>query len=402
MSKNVNGIEDLCLDTPASFRFIEYQNGNGIIEIVSDDNNVFERIRNGSYIKFWNEEKTKMGIAVYGETDNELFPQELHKRYVHIIVATSGFAPSGSEVFYTHSMYNKGNFKFLNQYTTLQDIIEYFGNPSDVDNDFVIFLNNSGNTKDVNITPPFNSRFTLMSPTEKNKIKHLPFKISTTHSFEIDDSPKTMFFTQLDESVQIHKINVSGITSDNLTFDFDLEITRDVITVKNNHRGFVFNLGFRYRVDGDNIRYLQMVATKDKERVENPEIGIIYITTEHPELIKYDVNPVPNSITYPTFSQDYINIQPAFLMADTLGNYVTVSNVADGGFYSLTVYEGSQKYIPASTHGRGLFPVVNCYAVESNSYRQLETSVQVNDNGDVEVVWNGGVSIAQPVRIIIR
>lgn len=402
MSKNVNGIEDLCLDSPASFRFKEYESGYGIIEIVSDDNNVFERIRNGSYIKFWNAEKTKMGIGVYGETDNELFPQELHRRYIQVLVGTSGFAPSSSEVFYTHSMYNKENFKFLNCYTTLQDIIEYFGNPSDVNNDFEFILNNNTGNSDVNITPPFNSRFTLMTPTEKVKLKQLPYRVDTTQTIELDGEPKTMFYIKLDTGVEIHKINVSGITTDKLTFDFDIEITDEVITVKNNHRGFLFNIAFRYRLDGDNNRYLQMVATKVKEQLENPEISIIYIRTPYPELIKYDVNPVPSAVTYPTFSQDWINIQPAFLMADTLGNYVTVSNVADGGFYSVTVYEGYQKFISASTHGRGLFPIVTCYAVESNSYIQLETVVKVNDDGDVEVVWNGGVSISQPVRIIIR
>ena len=172
------------------------------------------------------------------------------------------------------------------------------------------------------------------------------------------------------------------------------------VTIYNHNRSLEFGVFICERKVSNDDWYYQ-ICFEPLEENTSFTVEELFIETPYPSQIKYDINPYPNAQNFLGWSQDVIEINPRFLMADTFGNYIQIDG-GGNGYYQLTAYDGTTRTILATEHNRGRMPIVECYGIEMNVKRKLSTELLVNDNGDVEVTWNGGVSLEYPVLIIIR
>lgn len=403
MTKHVSALEDLCLDSSLSFT-IDSSIAPHTWLIIPESNSeaTFDRIKNGSYIKYWNDDESKKGIAIYGKLETG---PNAGSRYIRIIIQNQN-SPQVGDTLSTISYFNK-NYKFLNEYQTLQDILEYFQNPTDVNNnvDFILDNGNLSSDKGVLMVEPYNSRHILMSPTQESKLARLPYVISMYQGFLVDGRVPVFYIKRdVPELCRIFRVRgYVGETGEQICFDLDVDLydTHNLthITLYNHSRSLEIGVFICERKASNDDWYIQ-VCFQSKEGAICT-IEELYIETQYPNHIKYDINPYPNAQNFLGWSRDVIEINPRFLMADTFGNYVQIDGGGDG-YYQLIVYEGVTRTILASEHNRGAMPIVECYGIEMNVKRKLTTELLVNDQGDVEVTWNGGVSLEYPVLIIIR
>lgn len=406
MSREITSLEDLCLDSNLSF-VVEKEGDNGTYIIAPSGNSLtaFNRIKNGSYIKFWNTGETKKGIAIFGKLESG---PNAGLMYIKVIIQTTTQITSGDEL-YTYSYFNK-NYKFLNEYQTLQDILEYFQNPSDINNNVEFILDNGGLSNDsgVLMVEPYNSRHILLSPTQESKLQKLPFVISLYQPIYVS-TRTSMFYIKKDVAENMRLFNVRGFTTNGRQFDFDIDIDKssggnEVVTLYNRGRSNYMLVFICVRKAANDDLYYQVCFERDEKQSEiyrNFTVQEMYIETPYPEHVKYDINPYPNYQTFLDWAKDSIDINPRFVMADTVGNYVEIGG-SGTEYYETTAYEGFSKTIMATEHNRGTMPSVECYGIEKNVKRSLQTEVLINDNGDIEVTWNGGVSLADPVLIVVK
>lgn len=405
MTKLVSSLEDLCLDAHLSFT-VEKSVGTNTFVITPDSASqaIFDRMKNGSYIKFWNAGESKKGIAIVGKFETG---PNVGLIYMKVIAQIQNAVDEGDSL-YTYSYFNK-NYKFLNEYQTLQDILEYFQAPADVNNAVDFILDNGGLSQEngVLMVEPYNSRHILMSPTQESKLGKLPYVISLYQPIYVN-TRTSMFYIKKVTSEKSRLFRVHGSCTNGRQFDFDIDISSpsgtDVVTVYNRPRGFYMNLFICLRKASNDDLYYQVCFERDEK---NPEmykdftVDVMSIETPFPDHIKYDINPYPNYQTFLNWAQDDIELTPRFIMADTTGAYVEIGG-SGTSYYKTVANEGTSKVIPASTHNRGLMPSVECYGIEQNVNRSLQTEVLINQYGDVEVTWNGGVSLADPVLIVIK
>lgn len=402
MTKLLSSIEDLCLDANLSFTIGKSIDTNTFV-ISADSSasqNIFDRMKNGSYIKFWNAGETKKGIAIFGRLGSDLIIK---------VIAQIQNAVAVGDSLYTYSYFNK-NYKFLNEYQTLQDILEYFQSPSDVNNSVDFILDNSSEgTGIVLMVEPYNSRHILMSPTEESKLAKLPYVVGLYEPIYVNT--KTSIFYIKKATTETYRLfRVQGEFLNGRQFDFDIVISSltgggdDVLTLYNRSRGIYMRVYVSIRKASNEDLYYQVCFesdAKNPEEVKDFTINKMYIETPFPSHLKYNINQYPNYQEYPNWPDDFIEITPRFLMADTFGNFVEIGG-SGTSYYQTTVNEGYSKVILASTHNRGLMPTVECYSLNKNVKVKLDTEVSINEYGDVEVTWNGGVSLAEPVIIIIK
>ena len=406
MPKYLNSLEDLCLENNLTLTVVKGSSNNVFsVTAASASQAVFDRMKNGSYIKFWNAGETKKGIAIFGKIESG---DDAGNMYIKIIAQTQNSVAEG-DVLYTYSYFNK-NYKFLNEYQTLQDILEYFQSPSDIDNSVDFILDNSGLSSEhgVLMVEAYNSRHILISPTEQSKLLRLPYVIGLAR--EIDVDARTSIFIIKKQTTETFRLfRVHGTCTNGRQFDFDIDITSldgsdDVLTLYNRSRGMYMKVFICLRKASNDDLYYQVCFERDEKNPEiykNFTVKEMFIETPYPEHLKYDINPYPNWQTFLNWANDDIEITSRLVMADTLGNYVEIGG-SGTSYYSTVANEGYSKVIPASTHNRGLMPTVECYGVERNVNRSLQTEVLINEFGDVEVTWNGGVSLADPVLIVIK
>ena len=406
MTRLVNSLQDLCLDNNLTLTVVESQGNNVfVVTATSPSQAVFDRIKNGSYIKFWNEGETKKGIAIFGKIESG---PEAGNMFIKVIAQTNN-SVTENDVLYTYSYFNK-NYKFLNEYQTLQDILEYFQSPSDINNsvNFILDNWNLSNEQGVLMVEPYNSRHILISPTEQSKLLRLPYVIGLARPIDVN-LRTSIFYIKKETPETFRLFRVHGTCTNGRQFDFDIDISSlngsdDVLTVYNRSRGMYMKVFICLRKASNDDLYYQVCFERDEKNPEiykNFTVSEMFIETPYPEHLRYDINPYPNWQTFLNWANDDIEITSRLVMADTLGNYVEIGG-SGTSYYSTIANEGVSKVILASTHNRGLMPTVECYGIEKNVNRSLQTEVLINENGDIEVTWNGGVSLADPVLIIIK